>query len=375
MRALLGLLGGIRTTTNLSKLRILIAASTFPPDPGGPALHASTYLKGFRERGYLTDVVALAHFRKWPRGVRQIFFFFTIVMKISRYDLIYAHDAVGAGIPAYFAAKLFGRKFVVRVGGDLAWERKAESGTPVSLKEWYALKEHQTDKFFIISRWLLRHADAIIVPSKILKDLYIHDYLVSSNKIFLIPNPVPQKRDEKRSVQTIVYASRLVAYKNLDTVLKALVPIFEVHPELKFIIMGDGPEKNNLLSLAKSLNIEKNVKFLGSVSQEIVDENIASSKLVIAPALTEFSPNYLLKGISFGKPFLVSRENGLPFTVPEELLFQARDTQELSKKIEKILIEENYKKAETKVKEVNFSMTWEKVIEKNLEVIKKILNG
>lgn len=356
-------------------MKVLIAAAIYPPDSGGPAIHAKRQYDWLRSHGVKTRLSALAHYRKLPKFIRHWIYLASLIVKSFGADVVYAHDAVGAGMPAAIVAKILGIKLVVRVGGDLAWEREVQ-GEKIPLLEWYESGSYKEGRFFKLSLWSLQKADKIIVPSPILSDIYSKYYEIPPERIQIIPNPLPEI--SSMSVTTtpiIIYASRLVAYKNLDLVLRVLSKIFPAHPELKFIVMGDGPEKDNLEKLTEELGIASQVVFKGNVPQEEVLKETAKSLFTLAPAVTEFNPNYVLQGLAYGKPFIISRGNGLPFEVPEEFLFDHRSEAELQTRIENLLVGEQYTKAVEKVKAIDLKVTWEDNMRLNHEAITALLNG
>lgn len=358
-----------------SKPRILIAAGIYPPDAGGPAVHAKAQYEGFPKFGIETGLVAFAHYRKWPRGIRHLLYFCALLLKIPKYDIIYAHDAVGVGIPAFIAARIFGKKFMVRIGGDVAWELHVEE-VGLSMREWYEKGLNLNDRMFKLSRWLMRRADLIVVIGESLKNLYINYYGINPSKIKVIINPLPEIENIPiKEEKSMIFASRLTSYKNLPAVLRALSKVVSENKDFKFIIMGDGPDKDKLRVLSKNLNLESNVIFAGSVPLREVMERTASSLFTIAPALTEFNPNYVLQGIAFGKPFLISRENDLPFEVPEEFLIDPRNESEVYHHINWLLTPDGYSKAKDLAKSLKFKMSWDDNLMGNIEAIKSLLKG
>lgn len=356
-------------------MKILIAAGIYPPDPGGPAIHAERQYEWFNSRGIKTTVVALAHYRSLPRGVRHVVYMFALAVKAVDTDIIYAHDALGAGIPALAVARLLGKKLVVRIGGDVAWEREVKESM-VPLAQWYESGQYKESPFFKKSLWLMKKADKIIVTSPLLANIYTKYYGIEPEKIVMIANPVPEVPNlQVESSQNIVYASRLVSYKNLDTVLKVLVKVFPHHPELKFVIMGDGHEREHLFQLSENLGITDRVIFKGSVSQDEVLAETAKALFTIAPAVTEFNPNYVLQGIAYGKPFIISRGHGLPFTVPDSMQFQYNDQDELAGRIENLLTKEGYLQAREFVVSLDLKMSWDDNLEANSRALRALLNG
>lgn len=352
-------------------MKILIAAGIFPPDPGGPAVHAQAQYVGFRKLGHETKLSTLSHYRRWPRGIRHLLYFFSLFIKSLSTQVVYGHDSAGVGLLALIAARLTGNFLVLRVGGDLAWERAMEEGqTGLSMNEWYESGGYKHDRYYRISRFVLRRADALVVVAPLLKNIYMSYYGVSGEKIHVVPNPLLEKKTPASPVgQKIIFASRLVAYKNLERVLKVMAEVLPHFRGAQFIIMGDGPERAKLEALAHSLGLSSQVVFKGTLSQAEVVEITRDALFALAPAFTEFNPNYVLQALSYGKPFLISRENGLPFEAPEEFLFSSKDEGELGKKLAYLLTKDGYENALRKVRGIGFQMSWEEVLKENERVI------
>lgn len=356
------------------KPRILIAASIYPPDPGGPAIHAKAQYEELKKRGYTVRLVALAHLRKWPFLIRHIVFLCKLFGHVRNSDVVYTHDALGAGIPAFIVSKIFSKKIIIRIGGDIPWEREAESGkTTESMKEWYARGRHKNNLLYLISKRILNRFDAVVVTTQILADIYTVYYQVSSRTVHVIVNPIPARKQTNQYGRDIIYASRLVAYKNLAFVIKVLAGILPDYPDTHFIIYGDGPERKNLEMLIQETGMTGRILVKGVVSQQEIMSATEACLLSIAPALTEFNPNYILQCISFGKPFLISRENGLPFTVPDDLLFDPRSDRELRGRILNLLDLKGYNRASEAVKNLSLGMTWEKNLEMNISLMESVV--
>jgi len=153
---------------------------------------------------------------------------------------------------------------------------------------------------------------------------------------------------------------------------KALEIVRKDRIELSLVIAGDGPEISSLRDLISHEWVEDYIDIKGRISEEEILRETQAALLLVAPAATEFSPNFVLRGIAYQKPFLISREHGLPFKVPEEYLIDPADPESVAEKINQILSENGYMEAKAWVSSIDYSQTWDDVIEANLEVIKLI---
>jgi len=321
--------------------------------------------------------VVLSHYRSLPKGIRHLVYLWQLWRKARGVSAIYAYDALGAGLPAVLVARLRGKKLVIRIGGDIPWERASGSGeTELSMLEWYQEGRQRENLNFKLSRWVIRRADQIITVSDLLSRLYIEHYGVPAERVITLPNPVPERGGVSPSHTTltrdIIFASRLVKYKNLSLVLRVLSRVLPEYTDVRFVIMGDGPEREALEGQARSLGLGGKVVFTGLVPETEVSKRTAESYLGLAPALTEFNPNYILQCIAYGKPFLISSEHGMPFEVPERLVFNPRDEADLENKLRNLLDREGYEHAREALLGLTPGTTWESVLSTNLEIIKNV---
>jgi len=103
-----------------------------------------------------------------------------------------------------------------------------------------------------------------------------------------------------------VYVGRLVFYKNLEVVIKAISIAKKTEPTINLIIVGSGPHKNPLEELTKSLGLESNIEFKGYVSADEKAKIIATSSALVFPSLCEGFGLVILEAFAQNKPVLVS---------------------------------------------------------------------
>jgi len=108
--------------------------------------------------------------------------------------------------------------------------------------------------------------------------------------------PSPEQSD-------VIYVGRLVGHKNVDLLIKAVGIVKSEIPDVKAVIVGDGPGMKGLTSLVSELELEKNVVFLGFL--EDYNDALAlmkSSRLFASPSTRE----------GFGMAALEANACGLP---------------------------------------------------------------
>ncbi len=165
----------------------------------------------------------------------------------------------------------------------------------------------------IIEKAVVNLTDKIItVSAKTERDL---KGIKTSENTTVIPNGIDfnyimgVKASKEES--DIIFAGRLIKEKNVDVLIEAVAMIKEKAPEIKSIIIGDGPERAKLEKLADKLNVQNNVIFKGFMENH--DDMISymkSSKVFLLPSKRE----------GFGIVSLEANACGLPvITVNHEM--------------------------------------------------------
>ena len=361
-------------------MRIIIATGIYPPDIGGPAKHVKLFQDFLSSQNSHASILTYGDqsspsvrsvSRRWPFGIRQLFYFLKCLVAALFNDDFYAQDVTSAGLPALAAAKILRRKFVVRIGGDVLWERLAESGkTDLSMVNYYVQKRYFLDApvLYAATLLVLRWADAVIVPAELLKKLYPEHYGLDPKKIFTIPNPVIAVKDQgcpALDQQTFLFAGRFVRYKNLDMLMRVFDRVRQKNKAGKLLLVGDGPERPQLENLMRQLESGKFIEIRKGVSREDLSKIISCSGACVGPASTEFNPNFILECLAAGRPVILSRENGLTIPLGEEFIFDPRNERELEQKMNDLLNGAKYRRLQSAVKKISKleAGTFEKVLQ------------
>lgn len=371
------------------KKKIILAAGIFYPDVGGPAIHTRKIAEALSANGWTVRVIAYGKAKEpdnfsfsiyrvsrgYPGPLRWFIYFGKVLYHSFGADFIYAFDPTAAGFPAALAAKLLGKKFLIRVGGDPIWERIVEHGKRfLTIDDYYQQKLYLQDKpiLYRMIKWVLAEADQIIVYSGFFKNFYEKYFSVDSGKIFIIPNPVFRREAAELPKETIIlFAGRFVKYKNLEMLIKVFDRLWQKFKSGKLVLIGDGPERENLVFRIQDLGSKNFIEIKSSLDQEKLFQKIRAAAVCVGPALSEFNPNFILECLSFGKPAILSQGNGLTVKLPDEWLFDPKNEKDLENKLAGFFDKSFYQKATKTVEAIPMEQTWENVIDRHLELINK----
>lgn len=337
-------------------MKLLLAADIFPPESGGPATYVVTLANELTKQGVDVRIVSLNPESDISKVNCPVFVvkssfkplrywqYYKLLLKQGRdVDVIYAMGPVNAGWPALRAAKKLGKKFVVKVVGDYAWEQLQNHKSKIinHKSSWCSIEEFQKIKsggkiglLKKIESLVVRKADAVITPCVYLKRLVV-GWGASADRVYVIYNAVEVAKvvpvAKPAGERWIVSAARLVPWKGMS----ALVDVMKDLPaHVKLKIIGDGPEHESLKSKVKSQKLDDRVELLGNRSHQETLSYIVAADLFILNSGYEGLSHVLLEAIGLGTSVLASRVGGNPEVIADEAaLFAYNSKEELQKKI------------------------------------------
>ena len=125
-----------------------------------------------------------------------------------------------------------------------------------------------------------------------------------------LPNPKPVLKELDYTSLNLLFVGQLKKYKGVRYLLKAVKILEKKGLPINVVIVGDGPERGNLETYAKTLGLK--IKFTGAVSETLLHKYYASSNLLVLPSISgrEAFGLVLLEAMSYGKPVIVSNIPG-----------------------------------------------------------------
>lgn len=103
---------------------------------------------------------------------------------------------------------------------------------------------------------------------------------------------------------------RLVPVKGFDLLVRAMPAIVRAEPATRLVLVGDGPERRSLETLAARLGIAEQVTFTGASSE--VSTYLAAADLLVAPSRNEGQGRVLVEAMSLGLTVVGTRVGGIP---------------------------------------------------------------
>jgi colanic acid/amylovoran biosynthesis glycosyltransferase len=123
----------------------------------------------------------------------------------------------------------------------------------------------------------------------------------------------------------LLQAGRLIEKKGLKTTLRAFAKFRKEFAAARLTIAGEGPQLDELQSLARELQLAGAVDFVSFVSQEKLRELFYSSHIFVHPSETgrdgnqEGVPNSMLEAMASGLPVFATRHGGIPEAVEDNV--------------------------------------------------------
>ncbi len=169
----------------------------------------------------------------------------------------------------------------------------------------------------ILHRWAVRRAQLIFSISRYTRQRFLAWSGVPSHKVRILPcvienrfepGPKPAYLLEryglvgKKVLLTVARLSSRDQYKGHDLILHVLPRLLERHPDLVYVIAGEGDDQSRLEKLAQEKKLNGAVRFIGRVEESELVDIYRMADLFAMPS----------KGEGFGIAFLEAARSGIP---------------------------------------------------------------
>lgn len=360
----------------LSAPSVLVAASIYPPDVGGPAHVVETFVRGWSAAGHEVTVVAPANgssvtsdgsaaLVRVAKSRGKLAHFRELLRRARRADVVFAQDASAYAMLSLAAAALARRPLVVRLGGDLLWERAAAEGKdPIGL--WAFHERKLCRKASLAYRFALgsvfRRAAKVVLPSERLAETYVKGHGLPEAKAEVVLNPIPkiELTGGAGTKNRVLMAGRFVPLKNFLPTLDILKEVRGEAGGFGVLLVGEGPLEGGLRDW-KARNGADWLEIRGAIPQKDLWREIASSKLVIQPSWSEVSPNLALESLTLGTPTVLTAQVGIDLGGAATFV-EPGDAEAMKREVVRIMSDEGQREERAKAAAFSWPQTAEGAI-------------
>lgn len=259
---------------------------------GGVQIHNGAFFEALRAGGNTVKLVELR--------TSSFFSKLSFIVRVCAAVIFYRPRLIITGhvnfSPLCLAAKqLFGTEYAVIVHGIDVWGLKSR-----------------------LKMAAVRNADAIISVSRYTADRVRNDIGGLKGSVIVIPNVVDTERftvrersgnlvarhnlEGKNIILTVARLSAEEGYKGYDKVIEALPAILKKIPNAHYLIVGDGSDKERIVSLIRTTHVEGHVTLAGRISDELLPDYYNLAHVFAMPS----------RGEGFGIVFIESAACGVP---------------------------------------------------------------
>jgi phenylacetate-CoA ligase len=292
-------------------MRAIGLVSHFPPPPGGMPGQAQELACGLEREGIrvipIRTNLSGGRLIRWLDGIRYLrtvvrvpMFVLRLVLALPRVDLLHILSCSGTTFfvftaPAVALGRLLRRGIILHYHGGAAEQ---------FLRRW--------PRF---SAWVLRRADAILVPSGFLAEVFRG----LGWEVVQVPNICDTGRfgpgPPRRLAPRFIVARHLEPDYNVACGLRAFALVRKRYPEAVLTVLGGGSEEARLKQLAEELGLGGSVRFLGYVDHDQVPAIYSESSIFLNSSNCDNTPVSILEAFAAGLPVVSTKAGGIPYLV------------------------------------------------------------
>lgn len=252
----------------------------------------------------------------------------SLAQKVS-FDLIHAHDwlTFSAGMAA---KKVSGKPFIAHVH---ATEVDRTAG-------------HVNQAIYDRERAGLHAADRIISVSEFTRQILIHQYGLSPDKIAVVHNGLDPANYAPRTppdqalqslkrlgFKIVLFVGRLTIMKGPDHLVSAAQKVIAHEPKAVFVIVGSGDLEGPLMHQVAAAGLSDKFLFPGFLRGEALSAVYKAADLFVMPSVSEPFGLTPLESLLHRTPVIVSKQSGVSEVLNHALKVDFWDTEELADKI------------------------------------------
>ena len=230
------------------------------------------------------------------------------LIRADQFDIVHTHMSKAALLGGC-AARLARARVVVNTAHNL--------GSIAMPRAWLRAL------FWIYDKLLLSlTADAVVTVSDRVRDAVVRNGLLSARKVVSIHNGIRAAPGDVQSFApreaidgcpdrlVVGTVARLVWFKGLHDLVAAAPAVVQAFPQAVFVLVGDGPQRDQLEHEAGELGVAANFMFLGE--RHDVPLLLRGFDLFVLPSVSEGLPITILEAMAAEKAVIATEVGGVP---------------------------------------------------------------
>ena len=274
-----------------------------------------------------------------------LFFYFK-----GRPEVVYVRRMASV-IPGLYA-KIIGAAFLFEVNDD-PYRKDFHEGSKIAFRISKFLSEWQDE----INLRLC--SKAFVITPEIAEKIFKNNPYLEKSKLEIMPSgantdllkPLDKNQCRKHlkfsnKKKIVSFAGTLLEHQGIEILIQAAAKIIKKMPETLFLIIGEGPKKQDWINLMKERHLSQNFIFAGQISYENIPIWLGSADICVAPFMKSAgfrSPVKIFDYMACGKAVVASKISGTTdlFEKSGAIVFvEAENPTTLSEKIIELLSDE-----------------------------------
>jgi glycosyltransferase involved in cell wall biosynthesis len=297
------------------------------------------------------------------------------------YQLIHVHSVPDFEVFATLVPRLMGARVILDIH-DI-------------VPEFYAskFKVHERSLVFrllvFIERLSIAYSDHVIIANHLWHEKLVRRSVRAEKCTAIInypdpaifsPRPRPPRED---GAFVMCYPGTLIWHQGLDLAIQAVALLRDRVPQLRFLLIGDGAERENLKRMIRENHLGDRVTLTGLVPLEKVATTMAEVDLGVVPKRSDTFGNEafstkIMEFMAMGVPVLAARTRIDQYYFNDDLVqfFESGNAQDLADKIEQI-VESPARRAQLAASSTDFiaQNTWDVRKQEYLDLVDRLTAG
>lgn len=156
--------------------------------------------------------------------------------------------------------------------------------------------------------------------------------------------PLSDSDKPQKDYKVVISTKPLRKESDVETLIKAVPEILKAVPKTRFIIIGDGDQKENLINLAEFLKVSDAINFTGNVSSNKIPSFLNSANTFVNTSLIDTGlASSTAEAMACEIPMVVSDSGDNRIWIEDEFIFSLKDSHSLASKVIYLLKNEDFK--------------------------------